>query len=87
MKWTALLLLLNSGIAVAQPGQPAKLMILSGGSVAVTDYPSMARCEAAKSVLLRIVQHENVSHPPQVLPGGGTIMTLPISIRAFCFPG
>jgi len=67
---------------------PAKMIIFSAtGATTVIDYPTQARCDAARLVLQRLMVRENDSHPPQTLPNGGTITTLPLSARMLCFPG
>ena len=63
---------------VAQGPGPAKLILLHGQGVAVTDFSSMARCEAARAAIQRAIAANNANlPPPQALPGGGTVTTLP----------
>lgn len=74
--------------AVAQSSAPAKMMVVQGNAMAITDYPSMARCEAARVALQRLVEQENAaSGPPRSLPGGGTVISLPLMVRTLCIPG
>lgn len=72
---------------LAQAGDgPAKMFIIANNGVAITDYPSMARCEASKADLQRQADRENASTPTsQTLPNGGQIITAPIKFRAICF--
>ncbi len=48
----------------------------------------MARCEAARIAIQRAIAANNASlPPPQTLPGGGTITTLPTNQpKTFCIP-
>lgn len=64
------------------------ILIHSGGGIAVTDFPSMARCEAARRAILRVIAEENANRPPpESLPNGGTIMTLPTAPpKMICAP-
>ena len=80
MIFTALLLL-------AQPADgPAKMFIIANNGVTVTDYPSVARCEASKADLQRQADRENAETPTyQTAPNGGQIVTAPIRFRAICF--
>lgn len=65
---------------------PAKMFIIANNGVTVTDYPSMARCEASKVDLQRRADRENTATPRrQELPNGGAIITAPMSFRAICF--
>lgn len=47
----ALILALLPAPTAAQPSAPAKMIVIhnAGSGVAVTDYPSMARCERARA--------------------------------------
>lgn len=74
--------------AVAQDDGPAKMILIHSQGIAVTDFPSMARCEAARRAILRAIAVENANlPPPQAVPGGGTIMTLPTSPpKMICAP-
>lgn len=72
--------------SAAQSGQPAKLIVVSGGSIAITDYSSMARCEAARVALKKVTERENAANPPQSLPTGGVIVTPPLFFRSLCIP-
>lgn len=82
------------GLALASPAYaqgvgPAKMILIHGqGGIAVTDFPSMARCEAARRAILRAIAEENANlPPPQAVPGGGTIMTLPTAPpKMICAP-
>lgn len=65
---------------------PAKMFIIANNGVTVTDYPSMARCEASKADLQRRADQENTAMPTyQATPNGGQIITAPIRFRAICF--
>ncbi len=51
---------------------PYKLILLRGDNgITVTDYPSEARCEAARAAIQRLMAQENEGKEPQFLPGGG----------------
>ena len=64
--------------AAAQANGPAKMILMHSQGIAVTDFPSMARCEAARTAILRVIAEENANlPPPRATAGGGTIMTLP----------
>jgi hypothetical protein len=65
---------------------PAKMVVFSDG-VAVTDYPSQQKCEAARVALERAIDKANASNPPVALPNGGVVSTLPMSARTLCIPG
>jgi hypothetical protein len=73
--------------AGAQNARPAKLIIIHSGSVAVTDYPSMARCEAAQAYIAAMVERANANRQTQQLPGGGVIVEMPLSFRTYCISG
>ena len=65
---------------------PAKMFIISNNGVTVTDYPTMARCEASKADLQRRADNENANTPTyQSAPNGVQIITAPIKFRAICF--
>lgn len=82
-----ILLALASQPAWAQSA-PFKLVIIwSGGNIAVTDYPSRARCDAGAAAILDYVRRFNANIRTEVLPGGGTVTTLPLRAEAFCIPG
>ena len=68
---------------------PYKLIVVhsSSSSIAITDYPSLARCEAARSAIAAAAERENAAHPPRYLPGGGTIITPQLNFRTLCIPG
>lgn len=71
----------------ASPSASAKMIVMRGNEgVAVTDYPTLARCEAARATLIAIVTRFNDSHPPQQLPNGGVIVTSPYILSAVCLP-
>lgn len=64
--------------AIAQATGPAKMLLIHSKGIAVTDFPSMARCEAARRAILRAIAEDNANlPPPEVLPNGGTITTIP----------
>lgn len=75
--------------AVAEAPVVAKMILLHGQGIAITDYPSMARCEAARSAIKRNFADRNEGiPPPTVMPGGGTLYTLPTPPpQTFCIPG
>jgi hypothetical protein len=74
-------------IAQAADG-PAKMFIIANNGVTVTDYPSMARCEASKADLQRQADRENAATPThQTTKNGGQIIVAPIKFRAVCFKG
>ena len=74
--------------AGAQSSGPAKMIVMQGNAMAITDYPTMARCEAARATFQTIVGRENAASPaPQTLPGGGTVFSLPLIVRTLCTPG
>jgi hypothetical protein len=72
--------------ALAQSA-PFKLIILWGDSVAVLDYPSVARCEAAKAALEIRKEQELERRKPERTPGGGIIMPRPWIMEMICIPG
>ena len=66
---------------------PYKLVILWGDSgVAVVDYPSAARCQAAKTVLEERKVQERRVRQPQAAPGGGMIFRPPWQMEMVCIP-
>ena len=75
--------------AEAQGTGAAKMILLYGQGIAVTEFPSMARCEAARAATKRAIAENNANlPPPQAMPGGGTITTLPTAQpKTFCIPG
>ncbi|PKP64685.1 MAG: hypothetical protein CVT85_09855 [Alphaproteobacteria bacterium HGW-Alphaproteobacteria-7] len=67
---------------------PYKLILIHGeNGITVIDYPSAARCEAARSAIQRIVDQENKGKEPQILPGGGVIFPTLLIMKAYCIPG
>ena len=72
--------------AQAQQVRPAKLVVIGQG-IAITDYPSMARCEAARAYIARLIAEKNAGIETVHLPGGGVVTTLPLSLQSFCVPG
>lgn len=74
--------------AVAQAAGPAKMLLLHSQGIAVTDFSSMARCEAARRAIQRAIAENNANlPPPQVMPGGGTVTTLPTAPpKMICVP-
>ncbi|WP_144400905.1 hypothetical protein [Novosphingobium sp. MBES04] len=74
---SALVALTCSGPTLAQGSDPAKMILFHNQGVAVTDFLSIARCEAARRAILQAVAKDNARlPPPEVLPDGGTIFTL-----------
>lgn len=74
--------------AAAQSAQAFKLIVRwQGAGIAITDYPSRARCEAGRDALLREIARQFPMRPPQALPSGGTIYSQPVIIDAICFMG
>lgn len=75
--------------ALAQGTGPAKMLLIHSNGIAVTDFPSRARCEAARAAIQRAIAANNANlPPPQTTPGGGTIMTLPTNQpKTLCVPG
>lgn len=85
--FATLLLAIPAG-ATAQSSQPHKLILLHGQEgLAITDYPSAARCEMARVAIERLVEAENRNTEPRQLPGGGVIFPWALSLRAYCIPG
>jgi hypothetical protein len=84
MKWLAALVLALPSVAFAQAA-PYKLVIVWGsGNIAVTDYPSLARCERGQqAVLAEIERKMQAFHQmyPSAVPVG------PPTAGAFCIPG
>lgn len=74
--------------AIAQEAGAAKMLLIHAQGIAVTDFPSMARCEAARRAILRAIAEENANlPPPEVLPNGGSIVTLPTAPpKIICAP-
>ena len=67
---------------------PFKLVILWGDSgVSVVDYPTAARCEAAKAALERRKDQEIEKRKPERTPGGGLIIPRPWIMETICIPG
>ena len=75
--------------AAAQGTGPAKMILLHGQGIAVTEFTSMARCETARAAIKRAIAENNANlPPPQAIPGGGTITTLPTAQpKTLCIPG
>ena len=73
--------------AMGQNAGAAKMIVLGNDGIAITNYPSMARCEAARAALQRLLEQENANNRPQTLPNGGVVFTLPLSLRTLCIPG
>jgi len=72
--------------ALAQ-STPFKLVILWTDTVAGVDYPTAARCEAAKVALERRKEQELEKRKPEFPPGGGIIMPRPWIMEMICIPG
>lgn len=67
---------------------PFKLVILWGDSgVAVIEYPTATRCEAAKAVLEHRKAQELEKRKPEFPPGGGIIVPKPWVMEMICIPG
>jgi hypothetical protein len=65
-----------------------KLVILWGDSgVYVVDYPTAARCKAAKAALERRKSQELERRKPEFPPGGGIIIPRPWIMEMICIPG
>lgn len=75
--------------AIAQSPQPYKLIVLRGDSdgIAITDYPSAERCQAAKDAIIRLVKFANADKEPRNLPGGGVFIPRRLLLEAYCIPG
>ena len=88
MKWMAAsLALLIATPAIAQSA-PYKLIILRGNEgITTADYPSAARCEAARTAIQRLVERENEGKEAQYLPNGGVIIPSKLYLTAYCIPG
>jgi hypothetical protein len=74
-------LLLLAAVA-AHPAQPTKMIIFSSGSIAVTDYPSRERCEAAKIELAAAVLRLAEERAPK-----GYHVVAPPPVTAVCIAG
>lgn len=84
----AAVVLALSAPAHAQSPIPFKLVVLRGtDGIAMADYPSAARCEAAKEAILQLVARENQDKQVQRLPNGGMIIPKILRLEAFCIPG
>lgn len=78
-----LALAINPDIA-AHGDPPAKMLIVRGhDGVAVTDYPSISRCEAARRVALEMAQQVDARAHDR----GDDASSEPIGIAALCIPG
>ena len=74
--------------AQAQGGKPYKLIVLRGADgVAMTDYPSAERCEAARVAIQRLIARENEGKYVERTPGGGLIIPNLLRLEAYCIPG
>ena len=85
--WIVLALLAFPASASAQAPQAYKMLILGNDGITVTDYPSEARCEAARAAILRLMERENRDLRPEPLPNGGLLIKAPLSLRTHCIPG
>ena len=88
MRW----LLLATTLFVSTPANaqttPYKLVILWGNSgISVVDYPSAARCDAARQALDRRKERERELRKVEKLPGGGMIVPAPWQMEMVCIPG
>ena len=87
MKLLAIAPFLLMPTAAWSQGLPYKLLILDrSGGMAVTEYPSKARCERAVREIEAIVAEQN-SQPSTQLPSGGVIMPQRLYLRATCISG
>lgn len=82
-------LLFTASAAAAQSSpKPYKLIVLRDQQgVAVTDYPSLERCEKAIASLKLLVDRQNADKAPRYLDGGGMIIPKLLVLEAFCIPG
>lgn len=64
--------------AVAFAG-PAKMVVMNGQSVTITDYASLARCQEARRVMVEIIQRGEPT------ANGGSAVRVGVSI--YCIPG
>ena len=88
MKWAILLIGLLFSEPSAAQSTPYKLVMLWGSNgVAVVDYPSQSRCEAAAAALQRKRSKEAEQRAPRQAPGGGVIVSPPWQMEFFCLPG
>lgn len=72
----------------AQGAQPHKLIVLRGNDgMAITDYPSAARCEAARAAIQRLIARENDGKHVERTPGGGLFIPNLLRLEAYCIPG
>lgn len=84
---TGIAIMLAAQALSSSASTPAKLIVMRGETgVAVTDYPTLARCESARAKLVAMVREYNASHPPEQLPNGGVIYTVPLNLSAICLP-
>lgn len=65
---------------------PYKLVVMLGSSLAITDYPTLARCERGRSAILAELERRNQEFLRSA-PPGTTITPLPGSRSVFCIPG
>ena len=83
MKWIAAVLLLLPTAALAQ-ALPYKLVIIwGGGAIAVTDYPSLTRCERGRQAVFAEIERKKEEFQkmyPGAQPAG------PSTAGAFCIP-
>lgn len=87
MRWVVAALMCAAP-ASAQVQSAAKLVILWGnGGIAITDYPSVARCEIARRALRDRAEKEIANRAPKQLEGGGMIMSPPWQMETVCIPG
>jgi hypothetical protein len=79
--------LLSASSAFAQAA-PYKFVILWGSNgVAITDYPSLARCNEALASLEKRKAREDLARTPKNMPGGGMIVSPQWQMEFFCLPG
>lgn len=84
MKWLAILSVFISSAAVAQSA-PYKLVIIwGGGAIAVTDYPSAARCERGRQEVYAEIERK-MQDFRKMYPGAQPVG--PTTAGAFCIPG
>jgi len=78
-----LVMVLAAGASQISGG--AKLFILRGNDgIAITEYSSLTRCEAARASIADIVSKDKAASPMRTFPNGGVIIPDQIVLRTFC---
>lgn len=72
-------------LLAAQPGA-ANLVIATEHGVAMSDYPSAAKCEAARAEAIRIRDTEIAKARAEAAAKGGTLIDSSFALVAFCLP-